>query len=321
VWRILVTREIAEHWRDRLFVFALVVCTAVATSFAVLELAEWSRRQQAAGQDEVNRRGYVRDMLADHSFDAWSVQFLPLPVARIPSRLSPFAAGVEAAMDETFTVTGFGLSTSRPDLKRRFFGYYGETVRLDVVLLVGALFGVFGLVFGSMAVTAEREAGILPLVLAQGVSRRSVFLSKYLGLLTHFAFLLAALFLMLVFGALAEGLRFSAGEILTLGVLLAISLLYLSSCVLLGLGISTVARTTWAAVTWALIAWVGLVVVGPTATMAAGAALAEAPRSWAYRAIPGIGPPPDLDLARVAGRETLRWIHGAKPDQGSTRSG
>jgi hypothetical protein len=30
-----------------------------------------------------------------------------------------------------------------------------------------------------------------PLVLAQGVSRWSVFLSIYLGLLTHFAFLLA----------------------------------------------------------------------------------------------------------------------------------
>lgn len=284
MWRILVTREIAEHWRDRRFVFSLVVCTAVAASFAVLELPEWSQRQQAAGQDEVNRKGYVRDMLADPNFDAWSVQFLPLPVARTPSRLSAFAAGIEAAMDETFTVTGFGLSTSRPDLKRRFFGYYGETVRLDMVLLVGALFGFFGLVFGSMAVTAEREAGTLPLVLAQGASRRSVFMSKYLGLLTHFAFLLAALFLMLGFGALAGGLRFSLGEILTLGVLLVISLLYLSSCVLLGLCISVVARTTWAAVTWALIVWVGLVLVGPTAAMSAGAALAEPARTWAYRA-------------------------------------
>jgi ABC-2 type transport system permease protein len=283
VWRILAARELAEHWRDRRFVFSLGVCVAVAVAFAVLELPEWSRRQQAAGQDEVRRKEYVRDALAD-GFGTWGVQFLPLPAARTPSRLSPFAAGVEAAMDEIFTVTGFGLSTSKPDLKRRLFGYYGETVRLDVVLLVGTLFGLFALVFGSMGVTAERETGTLPLVLAQGASRRSVFFSKYLGLLAHSAVLLAALFLLLGLGALTGGLRFSAGEILTLGVLLAVSVLYLSSCVLLGLCISVVARTTQAAVTWALIAWVGLVLVGPTAAMSAGAALAEPPRSWVYRA-------------------------------------
>lgn len=144
---------------------------------------------------------------------------------------------------------------------------YGRTTA-SLINLCLLLVPLVALLLGSGGVAADRESGVLELLLAQPVGRSELLLSRFAGALvavaaaTLLGFGIAGVLIGLATGA-AGGLRYLA----FVGVALALAAVYLA----IGLAISVVARGRTRATAAALAVWFGSVVVFDLLLIGAGA--------------------------------------------------
>jgi Cu-processing system permease protein len=144
---------------------------------------------------------------------------------------------------------------------------YGRTTA-SLINLCLLLVPLVALLLGSSGVAADRESGVLELLLAQPVGRGELLMSRFAGALTAIAaatllgFGIAGVLIGLATGA-AGGLRY----LTFVGIALALAAVYLA----LGLAISVAARTRTRATAAALAVWFGSVVVFDLLLIGAGA--------------------------------------------------
>ncbi len=136
--------------------------------------------------------------------------------------------------------------------------------RLDFVAVVTIIFSLMAILFSYDAISGEREAGTLRLLLAAGASRRSILLGKFLGglasVLIPFSLGVLAGYL---FIALNPEVQLSGRDFAVFGALLAASWLYIALFFALGLLFSARSRTSGQSVLKSLFVWVILVLVIP----------------------------------------------------------
>ncbi len=136
--------------------------------------------------------------------------------------------------------------------------------RLDFVTIVTIIFSLMAILFSYDAISGEREAGTLRLLLAGGAPRRSILLGKFLGglasVLIPFSIGVLVGYLSI---AVNPAVQLTGRDFAVFGGLLVASWLYIALFFALGLLFSASSRTSGESVLKSLFVWVILVLVIP----------------------------------------------------------
>jgi len=185
------------------------------------------------------------------------------PIAVVPPNpLSIFAKGLENAMTRSFEVGSTGIEVRAGQASGNII--YAFFPAPDFLYIVRVVLSLVALLFGFDQISREREQGTLKLLLSGPVSRAQVLLGKWLGNFLSLAvpFLLVTLLgtAILLFD---PDVRFTAGQLGRLGLILALALLYLAFFLSLGMLVSALTRRSATSVIVLLFVWALLVFVLP----------------------------------------------------------
>lgn len=185
------------------------------------------------------------------------------PIAVVPPNpLSIFAKGLENAMTRSFEIGVIGVDVRAGQSSGNII--YSFFPAPDFLYVVRVVLSLVALLFGFDQISREREQGTLKLLLSGPVSRATVLLGKWLG---NFLSLAVPFLLVTLLGAAVllfdPNIRFTAGQLGRLGLLLALSLLYLAFFLSLGMLVSALTRRAATSVIVLLFVWALLVFVLP----------------------------------------------------------
>ncbi|MEN6561568.1 MAG: ABC transporter permease subunit [Acidobacteriota bacterium] len=239
------------------------------------------------------------------------------PIAVVPPNpLSIFAKGLENAMTRSFEVEVIGVTVRAGQSSGNIV--YSFFPAPDFLYVVRVVLSLVALLFGFDQVSREREQGTLKLVLGNSVSRAGVLAGKWLG---NFLSLAAPFLLVTVLGTamllLDPNVRFSAGQLGRLGLILALSLLYLAFFLSLGMLVSAMTRRAATSIIVLLFAWALLVFVLPNLGTLAARQFVRVPsvqalsekreQTWTREILLGISGKADIgEHWRTIGRENDR---------------
>ncbi len=135
---------------------------------------------------------------------------------------------------------------------------------MDLRFFIGIIMGLLALVFSYDAVSGEKESGTLRLVLSYSIPRDTLLLGKWIGgyLSLIFPFLLAIISSLIIVVAFPD-VRLHSQHWLALGIILLISLLYISALYSLGIFVSTRTSMASTSITTLLLLWIVMVLVIP----------------------------------------------------------
>ncbi len=140
--------------------------------------------------------------------------------------------------------------------------------RIDWTFIIKMIFSLFAIIFTFDTICGEREQGTLTLMCANSISRSSVLLGKYLGvcgtlMIPLILGVLINLIIILIVGGIVGTVSLQLGHFLRIGLLILVSIIYISMFVLLGLLVSTAARRSAISLLILLSFWVALAMVLP----------------------------------------------------------
>lgn len=260
VLRALARKELRNQLRSVRFWVGAVLTLALAAGSTLI----------AARDYELRLRGYQeRQARAREQLRAVTVySFLQPVVLRAPQRLSILDQGLDSRLGTEVTINLFTIPLEAAG-QQRGNDFLVTFPALDLTVVVGLVLGLLALLLTYDAITAEREAGTLRAVLANGVSRRTVLAGKVAGNLLAVALPLAgAMLLSLAIFARAVAGPVSRGECLRIAVLAGAYAAYLVLMVLLGLWISLEASGSSGALRGAVLLWFCFTTVIPAAAWA-----------------------------------------------------
>ncbi len=298
-----IKKELLGH----LVSFRFLVSTTIMLVLAALAASVGTR-------DYSLRRSLHEARLAKHSESLEAVHVyshLHPRVARAPEPLSVLHRGFDARLGtevqlDVFRVPVAASGESADEL--------GQSFRdLDLTTIVRVVLGLLALLLTFDTVIGERERSTLMLILANGISRSTLVAGKYLG--AFFALLLpllagsvVSLWILLDRGGVVLG----AQRWQRLAGLLLAYLAYLSVMLLLGLLLSTAARTTSSALVYSLLSWLAIVFLVPQSAIAiADVDQARNIGPPAVRKVTELVTERDEKLAKIAGWSSIPRIHHA----------
>jgi ABC-type transport system involved in multi-copper enzyme maturation permease subunit len=136
--------------------------------------------------------------------------------------------------------------------------------KLDLVAIVSIIMSLVAILLSHSAITGEREAGLLKLMLSTSISRTTIVLGKFIGgVLTLIIPFTLGVLVGLAYIALGASVELSGLDTGVFAILLLLSYIYVTAFYALGLFVSTRSRTSNVAVLKSLFAWVVLVLVLP----------------------------------------------------------
>ena len=250
----LIRRELLEHLVSLRFALACVICLVLVLSSTFILARDY---QGAASDYQLNRAMHhnkaeeSRDLVHDG-----------LMVDRPPTPLQIFFGGVHS----TLTTTAWFNADQEPQFEA---SYEGNPViylfpHVDLLFFTGIVMSLLAVAFSYDAISGEKEAGTLKLLMSYSVPRDLVLLAKWMGgyaaLVTPFVLsYLAGLSVALLF----PDVRLDASHWSALGSILLVSLLYLAAVYSLGVFVSARTHLASTSVTILLMIWVGGVLIVP----------------------------------------------------------
>jgi ABC-type transport system involved in multi-copper enzyme maturation permease subunit len=185
----------------------------------------------------------------------------PIAVAP-PNPLSIFAKGLENAMTRSYEIGVIGVDVRAGQSSGNvIFDFFPAP---DFLYVVRVVLSLAALLFGFDQISREREQGTLKLVVGSPVSRARILLGKWLG---NFLSLAVPFLLITLLGAAVlqfdPAARFSADQLGRLGLIMALSVLYLAFFLSLGMLISALTRRAATSLIVLLFVWALLVFVLP----------------------------------------------------------
>ena len=267
-------KDFRLHLRSSRFVLTLLLCLLLVPFTILTGTDNYFIRQTACQQ------GKAAADSALNSAYVWS-QVRPL-VIKETEPLSIFCEGVTPGMgiynqilldaypllpqtniSNDYSVIGFKQAEIRGDTGNNDNVFLNTFSYTDFTGIIGLVFSLLALVFSYDAFSHEKESGMLRMVFSRPVNRVSFLLGKIGGI-----------FLVLVFPALlcfavSTGYLVYAGISLPAtgwnGILLLLLLTFgfIFVCILLGILISLLVRTSEQALTISLLLWMGMVFILP----------------------------------------------------------
>ncbi len=209
--------------------------------------------------------------------DWWMVpNGMPKPRAapralRAPRPLEAFARGAERQLGQAVRVLLFEVPYQAAEVSpfQSSNPYLAIFAFFDMVYIFQLVLGLLAILIASETISGEKEDGTLRLMLSTNVSRAQVLAGKILAGLTTLAIPTALGFILLTILLLGtEQIDVGAGEWVRLGLLFALSLLYLLVFYLIGLAISCATHRSATSLVVALFAWALLAIVLPNSLSA-----------------------------------------------------
>jgi len=255
----IVRKEILENLMSLRFTLSLVLTVSLfaASSFVFVD-DHRDQLQQYWQKTNQNLSGF-----REQSAQLYKLAFYDYDIYRQPKLLALCAGGFEESLPGHFTFDAF--STNLPQLAGQSNFTLPRFTNLDWVFIVSLIFSFIAFVLAYDSICGEREKGTLRLILAGSTPRATVLLGKYLGLMLTLGIplLLGLLVSLIIVIASKVDVVSPALWIRILGIV-ALSFLYISIFVFLGLFIS--ARTTRSSISMAslLLVWVVLIILIPS---------------------------------------------------------
>ncbi|MFB3903441.1 MAG: ABC transporter permease subunit [Acidobacteriota bacterium] len=257
----LLKKEILDHLLSLRLTLAFVLIIVLLAANAVLFVLDYKAQvsdYNAQVNDNLERLSKNVSISLFQAF-SWTRQ----NIYRRPNPLGFVAEGKEKDLPNSYRVSAFRLEG--PDYSLRGNPLLGDFDALDWAFIVGVALSFVAILLASDAVNGEKQNGTLRLMLSNPVPRARVLISKYLSTLILLAIPLVLggmLGLLIITGSGLVPL--TAQDWAKIGLVLVVSLLYLSVFVLLGLLLSTLLKESQASLIVSLLVWVTLVIVIPS---------------------------------------------------------
>lgn len=248
----LVARELGDAWRERRFVLGGLFCLLLAGAGG---FAEASRLAAVRQEEQIFTAGWQEDVRAQ------ALRNEPMEIAsvRLASPLTPLANGLDAVLPQRFFSSKerlrFGEARAARSTIEALAGPF------DGAYIVAFAFSLLAVVLTYDAISGERAAGTLALLLSYPVSRRQVFAAKAVAsILLLWTWLVGALAAIAI-AMLVSGL--ALGDPIRWLLFAALAGLYLAAWTLIALAVSAATPRPAVSLLAALLVWSTLVLIVP----------------------------------------------------------
>ena len=230
-------REFFDHLHSLRFALVMVVMTAAMAGGTLLFLSEY-KKEISDYQRNVTRsldrlRGFCRQQPALYQV----FSFNDHQVYRKPNPMAFLAEGGEWSLPNSFTVNAFQING--PFHRMRLNPFVERFRVIDWAFLVGVIMSFAAVVLSYDAISGERERGTLRLVLSNSISRATVLIGKYLGVLSSLLITLIVGSILSLLILLSGGMEFGTDGWIGVGMFVLFSILYLSAFIWLSLFVSS----------------------------------------------------------------------------------
>ena len=247
----------------------LIIANGLLTSQAYVQKKASYLTQRAIEETKLPEITHYSALGTDHSESVSGDSFVDKAAPRAlrpPRPLQVFAQGVEQEVGQAVKVLLFEVPYQTEAIAPFQSGnpYLAIFASFDIVYIFQLVLGLLAILIASETISGEKEDGTLRLMLTTNVSRAQVLAGKVLAGLTTLAIPAALGFILLTILLLGtEYIEVGLGEWVRLGLLLALSLLYLLVFYLIGLAISCATHRSATSLIYALFTWALLAIVLP----------------------------------------------------------
>ena len=246
----------------------LIIANGMLTSQAYVQKKASYLTQRAVEETKLPEITYYSVLGSDmNNADASPLIDKAAPRAlRPPRALEVFVQGVEQEVGPAVKVLLFEVPYQTEAIVPFQSGnpYLAIFASFDMVYIFQLVLGLLAILIASETVSGEKEDGTLRLMLTTNVSRAQVLAGKILAGLTTLTIPTALGFILLMILLLGtENIEVGVGEWARVGLLLALSLLYLLVFYLIGLAISCATHRSATSLIYALFTWALLAIVLP----------------------------------------------------------
>jgi ABC-type transport system involved in multi-copper enzyme maturation permease subunit len=254
------------------FVVGFILCQVLFVLATLILVRDYEERVKAYGE-AVSRAEKELDEVKVYS----QLIQRPLTVHKPPARLSPICTGFEKTLASQASLTYFRA----PELevgRQEKNALLAALRSLDLVTVIQLVLGLLVLLFAHDAVSGEREKGTLALSLSGPLPRHTFLLGQYLGgMITIAVVFLIGLLLALFLMKRSPAVNLDQSDWIRLGLIFAVSLVYLSALYLLGMTASIMSRRSATALVVLLFFWIVFIVIFPNLTSALASRLKPVP--------------------------------------------
>lgn len=271
-------KEILSHLFSQRFAACTILAVVLIIANGVLTIQTYVHKkdsyltQRATEDSKLHEITYYSALGSD-----WlNTTFKNIPKAapralRAPRPLAVFAQGAERQAGQAVKVLLFEVPYQAEEVSPFQAGnpYLAIFAFFDIVYIFQLVLGLLAILIASETLSGEKEDGTLRLMLTTNVSRSQVLAGKTLAGLTTLAIPTALGFILLTILLLStENIEVEVGEWVRVGLLFALSLLYMLVFYLLGMAISCVTHRSATSLIYALFTWALLAIVLPNSISA-----------------------------------------------------
>lgn len=276
---ILIARmQIVEGLKDAKFLLmALLVLLAFLINGAVysfqyeLAMEDWRASWHAANAELDQRKDVLQHI----------VNF-PQEMVKAPPALAFVVDNGEDKLPNAVSVNAFRVRD--PDRLSRGNEMMATIPGLDWSFIIGTLMSLMAILVSFSAICGEKKDGTLKLLMSYPVSRKALFMGKFLGLLlVTLVILLLGVILNIAVILTIGAIPLTTGVLLSIGWVLLFAVLGLAFFTGVGLMVSSLTRRPAVSLVVLLIFWVVVVVAIPGAAKLYGEQVMEVPSNYQIR--------------------------------------
>ena len=248
-------KELLEDLKSFRFASCFLLCIVLITVSSVVGARDFRNRLRYVVSEEARETEVLQEVRVYSQLK---------PVAfRKPTPLSVFSQGYERSL-------GPGMRISHRHIPyvsehRRSDNPYLEVIPpIDISTVVKVIFSLLAILLSFDAISGEKEAGTLRLLLSNALSRPTLLTGKYCGsVITLVGPLLIGFFLGIVALVFFSPVGLGGSHWLSLFLLLLVSCVYLSLFLLMGLLVSAVTKKASTSLIVLLAVWLFFVIIAP----------------------------------------------------------
>ena len=261
-WTI-VKKEILQAILSEKFILTAVLCLVLIPMSFWLLGKDHQKRQANYAANQARNREFFHDRVYDYPDGSWYADFAgEQKIVIPPTALSVFAKGLS---ERTGRPTRFDYMAQiqYDDIQERNLLFFLFTPP-DFAAIVKVILSLLAMLLVFDSISGERESGTLKLLLSQPIGRHAILLGKWIGgyVTILFPFLIALVMGLLTLG-LFPFLSLDGEDWIRIGIIVLLSMLYISIFLSLGLFVSARTKKASTSVLVSLAVWVVLVLVIP----------------------------------------------------------
>ena len=229
---LIIQREFVSNVLTSRFMIGFIVCLMSTAAAVFVQVADYEKRLAA-----------YHVALQEHQEETrtWDLYSQINPKAhRKPNPLGIFNVGMEKSGADMVSIE---LATPISEKEAQKQGsdnpFLSIFLSVDVIFVFKIVLSALAILFAYNTISGEREDGTLKLVLSNPIPRDRLVLGKYLGgMLSLFPIVVISFTVGIVIASASPATDFDVADLLRLIMVLVVSLLYVSTCYLLGLLLS-----------------------------------------------------------------------------------